>query len=279
MPDFNNLPLVLAGPIVRRVEPQLASVWVALSQARTVELGLWTGPIVATSGSGFFGNATAAHRATAETIRLGNKLHLALVVLDLSATPLIPGQLYSYNLVFSGSGGDKDLNSLSLLTEVTTADHPHLALGYLPNQLPAFAMPPPGLDALRLVHSSCRKAHGGGADGLAMLDNLIERDLANSASRPHQLFLTGDQVYADDVASALLPELTETGNALLGVTEKLLVEGASGGNLPVEPPVTTDNFPATWRQELVAQRAHFTSGEAANHVLAFSRKWEFAGGN
>jgi hypothetical protein len=38
-----DLPLVLAGPIVRRVEPSMASVWVALSEPRSVELGIWLG--------------------------------------------------------------------------------------------------------------------------------------------------------------------------------------------------------------------------------------------
>jgi hypothetical protein len=42
MPDFGKL-LVLAGPLLRRVEPASVSVWVALSEAGVVELGLWLG--------------------------------------------------------------------------------------------------------------------------------------------------------------------------------------------------------------------------------------------
>jgi hypothetical protein len=36
-----SLPLVLAGPIVRRVEPRLASVWVALSAPSSFQLDLF----------------------------------------------------------------------------------------------------------------------------------------------------------------------------------------------------------------------------------------------
>lgn len=263
MPDFNNLPLVLAGPILRRVEPALVSVWVALSQARTVELGLWNGAVTADSASGFFGNGTAAHTASASTIRIGEKLHLAVVMLDLASSPLIPGQIYSYNLTF---GSSDDLNSLGLLTDTSTGKYPHLALGYLANTLPSFAMAPLGLDGLKIVHGSCRKAHGFGPDGLAALDKLIERSRDDATKRPHQLFLTGDQVYADDVASVLLPELIAAGNALLGVPEELLI---GTGSQPVKKTATAENFPATWRQELCSQVAKISSLEAANHVLSF----------
>ncbi len=153
MPDFNNLPLILAGPLIRRVEPTSASVWVALSKPSQVELGLWSGPVVATSATGFFGNGSAEHTASANTIRIGEKLHLALVTIDLSSNPLAHGHIYSYNLVFSGSGSQKDLNSLQLLKD-KTSEPKHLALGYQPSQLPSFATPPVSLQKLKLLQGS-----------------------------------------------------------------------------------------------------------------------------
>ena len=270
MPDFNNLPLILAGPIVRRVEPELVSIWVALSQARTIELGLWTGPVTADSDTGVFGNSTAEHTSTTNSIRIGDKLHLAVAVLDLSADPLPPGQFFSYNLVFDPGTSEQDLNSLGLLTDTTAGDHPHLALGYLPNTLPSFTIAPPGLDQLNLVHASCRKAHGIGSAGLSALDEMIRTSLLDVAGRPHQLFLTGDQIYADDVASVLLPELTDAGNALIGSSERLDLRVQPGGVTGAEIDASAPNFPATWRQELIAQAANFSSGEAMNHVLSFA---------
>jgi hypothetical protein len=40
-----SLPLVLAGPILRRVEPNLVAVWIALSSAATVSLTLFQGRV------------------------------------------------------------------------------------------------------------------------------------------------------------------------------------------------------------------------------------------
>lgn len=262
MPDFNNLPVILAGPMVRRVDPSAVSVWVALSAPRTVELGIWTGLTAATAG--FFGNGTAEHTGTANTIRLGDKLHLAIVTV---AAPLIPGQIYSYNLVFTGPAGNADLSSLDYLVDQGQAAAPtRLALGYLPAQLPSFAFPPVALDQLKLVHGSCRKPHGHGPDGLAALDTMIQRTLDDPIARPHQLFLTGDQIYADDVAMMLLPQLTVAGNALLGLTERLPLVLPSGETLTEATP---ENFPATWRQELMRQQAKFTSGSASSHLISF----------
>ena len=267
MPDFNNLPLILAGPIVRRVEPTLVSVWVALAEARTVELGIWPGITNAGTSGTFFGNGTASHTQSTASIRIGQKLHLALITLDLTASPLIPGQIYSYNLAFTGGSSPQDLNTVKLLEDVGPAMEPtQLALGYIAGQLPSFTLPALSLENLKIVHGSCRKAHGHGADGLAPLDKMIERTQTDPNARPQQLFLTGDQVYADDVAMMLLPQLTVAGNALLGVSEELPLKTETG---EIKIVVNTTNFPTTWRQELVKQQAKFTSGEASSHVLSF----------
>lgn len=267
MPDFNNLPLILAGPIVRRVEPTLVAVWVALSAARTVELGIWTGITSAGASGVFFGNTSASHRATAASIRIGAKLHLALVTLDLTASPLIPGQIYSYNLAFTGGDSPQDLNSLRLLEDAGPAIEPtRLALGYLAGQLPGFTLPALSLDNLKIVHGSCRKAHGFGVDGLAPLDTIIERTRTDANARPQQLFLTGDQIYADDIAVMLLPQLTAAGNALLGVSEELPLKTSAGD---IRVVANSTNFPTSWRQELIRQQAQFSSTEAACHALSF----------
>lgn len=49
---------------------------------------------------------------------------------------------------------------------------------------------------------------------LAYLDQLIEAGISSPARRPQMLFLTGDQIYADDVADVLLFMLQDAVNAL-----------------------------------------------------------------
>src|SRR5947209_12045746 len=92
---------VLAGPIVRRVEPRLAAIWVAVDVECNVRLDIWRG----IQNASFIG--TPQFRATAQTVRAGDQLHIGLVVADLKdePEPLLPEVLYSYNLTFNPTGG------------------------------------------------------------------------------------------------------------------------------------------------------------------------------
>jgi hypothetical protein len=267
-----NWPLILAGPIVRRVEPRLVSVWIALSEARTVKVGIWPGLINAGSGTGVYSGTPPAHSGEAQTVRIATKLHLAVVTVKIEppTPPLLPGQIYSYLVSFSAT---QDLKSEKLLLDSLAGPRPNLALGYEPNFLPSFALPPEELTDLRLAHGSCRKIHGPGRDGLASLDHIIKQTRLNGIERPHQLFLTGDQIYADDVARALLPTLTEVGAQLLSGSE--LHSGDDEPTLERLPtgsqmwPANRKHFPAARRQTLTESQAGFTSGEGDCHLLSF----------
>lgn len=263
MPNGDTLPLVLAGPILRRVEPSQVTIWMALSASRTVRLGIWSGQTMAgTLNDTFFGLTNALHTNSTSTIRIGDKLHLALIHLDLSASPLGSGNTYSYNLVFEGGSGQEDLNQLGLLKDETEGKK-HLALGYQNRQLPSFVLPTLTLDGLNIAHASCRKIHGPGKDALVSLDKMLKKNIGDASKRPHALFLTGDQVYADDVAMCLLPSLTEKGNLLLGTAEKLQVDDS------VDVTVSLGNLPSGRRKKLCFDKAKFSSTEARSHVLSF----------
>lgn len=273
------LPLILAGPIVRRVTARSVSVWIALAEKADVTLSIW-GKVVGTGpGTSVFDPADSAiHSNMRTTLRVGNKLHIALVTIDLPpapAAPLSPGKLYSYNLSFNLTSGNAnaDLKSLGLLQDKFPSatdpnPNPNLALGYMSGLLPSFVLPPVTIDKLNLVHGSCRKMHGPGKDALAVLDNLIqgsvnENDLAN---RPHQLFLTGDQIYADEIPILLLPAINALGQELLGIKENLSAK-KQDGTMSYE--ATLANFPATRRQRIVTKNAKFTTSEGTNHLLSF----------
>lgn len=266
MPLPNSLPLVLAGPILRRVDPGQVTVWMALSQPCSAELGVWAGLVDTDIGvvEEPFQFPGVIHISTpANSIPIGANLHLVLVNLKmLDGEGLTPGQLFSYNVVLTDPNGNKhDLRSLGFLKNKTDAPK-HVALGFNDLFLPSFAMAPAALDQLNIVHGSCRKAHGHGVDALAALDNLIKKAGSDPLKRPHQLFMTGDQIYADEVGRPLLPMLNEAGQALLGITENLKVEGA-------DIPATIQNFPAGRRQKLCNETAKFTSGAANSHILSF----------
>jgi hypothetical protein len=74
------LPLLLAGPILRRVETNLVTVWVALSQPARVTLSVWEGLVAAGTDGAF---ATSVDPETVNTRRIGERLHLGLLTVRL----------------------------------------------------------------------------------------------------------------------------------------------------------------------------------------------------
>src|SRR5215467_5049068 len=112
--DCMDLPLLLCGPILRRVEPTLVSVWVALREPATVILKLWEGRVAAGASNVFL----SSDPGTA-TLRVGARLHVAVATLKIPVTSprvLQPGRLYSYDLSIATSSGTSTLNTLGLLT-------------------------------------------------------------------------------------------------------------------------------------------------------------------
>ncbi|MCU0515633.1 MAG: PhoD-like phosphatase [Oscillatoria sp. Prado101] len=210
-----SLPLILAGPILRRTEPDSVTVWVALKESREVTLR-----VHATSNNGeTVSNVLLS--GTRTTVRLGKYLHVvAVTAVPVSGNRLAPAQMCAYDLDFGG---------VNLAGALTSAGFPNASISYFQHGLPTFAMPPADLNDLRIVHGSCRKPHGGGSDGLAILDDLIEYSAKQPNSRPHQLFVSGDQIYGDDVADVLLQALTDAGDTLLGWEEKLPVAKTTAG--------------------------------------------------
>ncbi|HJQ35112.1 MAG TPA: hypothetical protein VJ866_23380 [Pyrinomonadaceae bacterium] len=138
-----------------------------------------------------------------------------------------------------------------------------LTLGYEARALglPTFSLPPPVLNQLRILHGSCRKPHADGFDALVATDVMIEFDHSRPDDRPHQLFLTGDQIYADDVARPLLREIVEAAPVLFGFQE----------TLPGNPPA--DQLRPGARATLVNRVARMTTEEGDSHLLTFG---EFA---
>jgi len=232
------LPQVLAGPIVRRVEPRLCSFWIALSHPASVQASIWRGIQVAgqTPGTVASGDSEVAGAITT-TLAAGRALHVALVTikLDPAEPPLDPGQIYSYDLQVVTPSDRKGLRQLNMLQNELPATDPTLfaerplglALGYVAGRLPSFVTAPPTIETVRLAHCSCRKTFSPGRDALAWLDDVIEQRLTNASERPQQLFLTGDQIYADDFSGALLVMLSGLAADLMGAKEMLRIAEAT----------------------------------------------------
>ena len=274
-----TLPLVLAGPIVRRVESRFSSFWVALSKPAVVTAHVW--PAFQQSkgiGQVESGDPLVA-TGSAPTVPFGAAFHVAVVTARAPAS-MQPGSIFSYDLSFAPVGGG--FTATHLKAQGLLADEPengprlegvdgdaprHLALGYLPGRLPSFVTPAAAIIDLRLAQASCRNANADGADAMSFLDFEHELHLADPATRTQQLFLTGDQIYADDVPRAMMKSV-----ALLA--EELI--GGAGEQLPVggnQVKLTLRNFPILRRLKLVRVDARFSTTDGHNHMLGFG---EFA---
>jgi len=264
-----ELPLILSGPILRRVEPGLVSVWVALSKACSVQLSLFEGLAKA-------GDIPKFSRDTdkADTIAIGDKLHITVVMMKLTGTDVLkPGQLYSYTLNFTEKvgGAKSDLKSLGLLQDnllsTTPLEKRRLALGYAQNQLPGFSLPPDKLTDLKIIHGSCRIQVNGLADALPWVDDLIKEKFQDPNQRIHQLLLAGDQIYADDVERRVLPQMIALGQELLAKREFLPTNEPNG--LTAKFNVADEkNFPVGMRKHLVLSEARMTTVDNHSHLLS-----------
>ncbi len=219
LPGIDSLPLILAGPILRHTAPERVTVWLALKAKRSLSLKIYE-----TQNQGTIIGETV-FQGQGTTVQLGKHLHLAVITAQAETGILLQaGKIYAYNVFCYGDqANEQSLAPYSLINDLSYSDY---SLSYFPHQLPTFSLPPEDLNHLNIIHGSCRKPHGGGRDALSCLDNLIQERAALANHRPHQLFLTGDQIYGDDVADPILWLAQGINNLLFDWSEELpLKEG------------------------------------------------------
>lgn len=279
---------VLAGPIVRRVQPDLVSVWIALRKPAAVRLHVYRGlgaraDLTEVPALPFPGASTGVRGLPPDphTLAVGKGLHVAVAVME----PVPPvrlewGQTFSYDLRMTadedGSGGPEvGLGELRLLSDddivgLDGRHHQHLALGYTPGWLPSFVLPAELPMQLRIAHGSCRIPTGEGKDAMPELDGLIAASQGDPLQRIQMLFLTGDQIYADDTGPEYGHVISPIAARLIGgqppdPVEKLMV--GDEGDTAMVFPIDRLHFPIGRRTHLLSPRAGFTSDHLSAHML------------
>ncbi|NJM48558.1 MAG: hypothetical protein HC860_22270 [Alkalinema sp. RU_4_3] len=203
--DLAQLPLILAGPILRRTEAQSVSVWVALQTAAEIQI-----QVLPAQGN-TVDHSQPLLQGTATTIALGKSLHIALITAQpRSQQSLLPGVLYAYDLKIYPRQNTSHASPVDLGDALQSAALPRVCLSYFSHGLPTFALPPEDLNDLRILHGSCRKLHDHDLDALPIIDQMIAEAADRPNLRPHQLFFTGDQIYGDEVADPFLWAIVTT---------------------------------------------------------------------
>lgn len=239
--QLSELPLILAGPILRRVTKDSVCVWLALKTPSAPTLGVQNQAGTALPG-----------QSSVKSTKIGSHLHIVVAEFK-PRDALVEDQVYSYNLQFA----EGDLMATGVYASVGSPSSKGLA--YRTFGPPTFVIPRTDVTKVRLVQGSCRKPHADSIDAMVLLDDAIEQS-ASPDDRPQQLFLTGDQIYADDVSDSLLQMIQQTAALLIGAP------GSDGG-----PTIPTDSQSPGMRSKF-AKSIGLTSEPPAekSHLFTFA---------
>ena len=170
------MPQVIAGPIVRKVTSTECHIWVVTSNADSPALNLSANEVVVS------GNCQR------ETIRVGKYAFIHLLSFT-SSEPFKDTARIGYSLSFSDDAQQASWEDeqRGLLYDGQSS----LCFHY--TETPE-----------TILHGSCRKPHFHSDDALAQVDVLHKNAFKKQNDFPDLLLMTGDQIYADDVAGPML---------------------------------------------------------------------------
>lgn len=246
--------LLLAGPILRRVTTELVCVWLATDKKLSFKLTILQGTEPNPIG------ISDITKIELQRCQLGKNLFVYL----LQAQPTTDNKTFPLDTLLSYR-----LDQVSDGNKETAINLKALKLTYGKDANPTFFIP---TYLKRLLHGSCRKPHGlvtGNKDNFDAL-SLGDTEIASNPTddlqnRPALLLLTGDQIYADDVADPIFAMIKQKTVELLGFQEMLpKKEGEK-----FDPSAV----PVGGRETLSKDIAGFSSSETKNHLFTFA---EFA---
>ncbi|MCE8032826.1 MAG: alkaline phosphatase family protein [Halomonas sp.] len=251
------LPDVLAGPLLRRLTPERLVMWLVAS--RPLELALMLHP------EGQPPRRLTLSDERLKRIAVGEHAWLHLIDVTL-ATPLPTGILIAYDLKVRDDTGERGIAEWAPHLLHEEASYPSFVLAERHH---------------RLLHGSCRKPHHDGPDGLAHADTWLAERHRRPQEWPAWLLLTGDQVYADDVAGpmlvaihALVARLGLFDEALSGATvpdsQALYRDAATYYRREALLPDTESNSALRERFFGGVRKPIFTTANAHNHLITFA---------
>ncbi|WP_459205253.1 alkaline phosphatase D family protein [Pseudomonas sp. MLB6B] len=239
------LPCILAGPVLRRLEPRRLAIWLVATRALA--------PVVHLPGY------PCETICTLVPIGQHAFVHLLEVTFD---TPLPVDTLLAYDVQVPGLGGVRDWAAHLLYPGQSM---PNLVLRGRFDQL---------------LHGSCRKPHHPANDGLLCADDLLLA-CTEPQQRPAALLMTGDQVYVDDVAGPMLQAIHQLIERL-GLFDEVLDGARIEHSQALHGDVSSyyrraELLPSTPGNEGLKRRFFggkrkpiFSSSNADNHLVSFA---------
>ncbi len=235
-----QLPVLLMGPMVRRADQTGVCIVFATSKPAQCQINILNTQSVSEQ----------------QTIALGERLFLQYVVIKPTNAPFMLDTLLAYQLLIDGK--EIDLS----------------AWAYNNQSTPAFVIP----NTLNsILHGSCRNAHHPAKDSLVTASQWQNTQRSQNKPGAQLLLLSGDQVYADDVAGPMLLVIHQ-------LIEKLGIYKEQPMALPLPDQLNEQLYnrhhflPKTpWQKRsklgvgywLKKDEPHFSSVKAFNHLIHF----------
>ncbi|MBV0934397.1 alkaline phosphatase D family protein [Marinobacterium weihaiense] len=253
-----TLPAVLVGPILRRVTPEEITIWCLTT--RPLEFALQLKSTQSTLLD------RPLHPDECWSLQVGERAWVCL--LHVTTDQALPqGERIEYDLRTRIDG-----QGWCSLTEWG----PELL--YPGERLPGFVLQP---RLTSILHGSCRKPHHPSKDGLARADAWVERHLDVPEQLPAALMLSGDQLYADDVAGPMLRAAHCLSDRLGLWDEQLPGDVVANGVALRQSPhcyyereqlLPKDPLSEDVRERFFAgvRKPIFTSDSAHNHLITFA---------
>ena len=235
-----NLPILLMGPMVRRAEQTGVCIQFATSKPANCQINL----------------LNVECYSDQHTVSLGEHLYLHFVIIKPIDNKLPLDSLLSYELVIDDTA--IDLSPWCYSNQTT----------------PAFVIPDKLSD---ILHGSCRNAHHPAKDSLVSASQWQNAQRGNNTQGAQLLLLSGDQVYADDVAGPMLLAIYQLIKALgIYKEQPLAIELPDDINeqlynrhlfLPKTPWQKRSKLGVGYW--LKKDEPHFSSVKAYNHLIHF----------
>lgn len=249
--DPQCIPLVLAGPMLRKCTTSKIVLWIALRDIVNIRIE------VSVPGLNSITDILEPKDFRCTWVSAGASLHYVLIQFPFDA-PLPQDAWIGYDLQFQLPGAP----GAEWIEQSRWAEN----LCYPGHETPGFVLPS---KVGSLLQGSCRKPHQSCPDGLREADRFLEQlsltQRQSLATDPHDqesiawpsfLMLTGDQVYVDDVAGPMLHAIHQVIEKL-GLPDELFDCGALS---PIERACQLYRHPFSFYQReklLPRHKSHF----------------------
>lgn len=253
--DASHAAGVLAGPLLRALLPERMTLWLVAERPLTLRLRLLRD------------GAECRLALNAEQCRclpLGEHAHVHLIDAPLSPA-LEEGEVFEWDLEIETPAGFKGVADWA--PWLLYPGESHLRVRH-------------AMTLSRIAHGSCRRPHFDGPDGLARLDRWLAERRDTPAEWPSLVMMTGDQIYADDVAGPMLMAIRRLVERLALYGERFTETLIADSRALIDDPYLyrrIDLLPSTNENRLVRryffggkEKPIFTSAGADNHLITLS---------